>query len=91
MTPADYYYIVTGSCILILTLLICAVLVGILSLVRTVQRKLAAIKVPERLAVVSPWALVMQDVFREGFTLVKERFGRPEKPSGPEAPPSSHP
>ena len=89
MTPADYFYIVTGSCILVLTLLICAVLLVLISLVRTVQRKVASIRVPERLAVISPWALVIQDVFREGLGWLKEHYRAGGEPAaeGKETPP----
>jgi hypothetical protein len=84
MTPADYYYIVTATCFLVLTLLICAILVVLLSTVRAIQRKVKAIRIPERLAVISPWALVMQDIAKEGMGWFKARYGQ-----GPKAGPGS--
>lgn len=84
MNPADYFYIVTATCFLILTLLIGAILVAILQTVRAVQRKIAQVRIPERLAVISPWALVMQDVAKEGISWFKARYGEGKRTSGPE-------
>ncbi len=79
MTPADFFYLATGSCMIVLTLLIVVLLVVLIIIVRTIQRKVEAVRVPERLAVISPWALVIQDVVKEGLAWWKEHYRRGSK------------
>jgi hypothetical protein len=78
MTPADFFYLATGSCTIVLTVLTCALLLILIMAVRGVQRKIEALRVPERRAVISPWAVVVQDIVHEGISWFKERYG--EKP-----------
>ncbi len=80
MTPADFFYLSVASCMIVLTLLTVGALVALIMVARTIQRKIAAVRVPERLAVISPWALVVQDLVREGISWYKARYSHPSGP-----------
>jgi len=88
MTPADFFFLSVASCTIVLTLLAIGALVAVIMVARTVQKKLAAIRIPERFAVVSPWALVMQDVVREGISWWKDHYG--SRPGGGHGPGPGH-
>jgi hypothetical protein len=84
MSPADYFYIVTASCFLVVTLLLAALLIALLVMVLTIRRKVRELRFFERLAVVSPWAPVVSEVANQLFRYIRER-------KQPEPPPEKHP
>ncbi|MFH0810865.1 MAG: hypothetical protein V2A77_10440 [Pseudomonadota bacterium] len=87
MTPANFFFIATASCMIIITVLIAGALLAVILVARTIQRRIAEFRAPHRLAIVSPWALIAQDLFREGLSWYRSHYGSKTGAEGQDTPP----